>query len=181
MTQRRDRLAARSERADEASCVGRLPEQVGVDEPAGQQQPGVVRRIRLRESLVDAHAFGRQIGQQALGGRSDIGILSFYATKLLGGGEGGAVLTNSAEVFDFGVGQDEVIVTVHEQERGFVKLRIGKTDFAFLLDFEAGSFGDELHEILTDATAIIAVILAVPDSAHEEGGEFVVFERLAAP
>ena len=48
-----------------------------------------------------AHAFGRQIGQQALGGRSDIGILSFYATKLLGGGEGGAVLTNSARVFDF--------------------------------------------------------------------------------
>lgn len=47
------------------------------------------------------HAFGRQIGQQPLGGRSDIGILSFYATKLLGGGEGGAVLTNSARVFDF--------------------------------------------------------------------------------
>jgi dTDP-4-amino-4,6-dideoxygalactose transaminase len=48
-----------------------------------------------------AHAFGRQIGQQPLGGRSDIGILSFYATKLLGGGEGGAVLTNSARVFNF--------------------------------------------------------------------------------
>jgi dTDP-4-amino-4,6-dideoxygalactose transaminase len=36
-----------------------------------------------------------------LGGRSEIGILSFYATKLLGGGEGGAVLTNSADVFQF--------------------------------------------------------------------------------
>jgi perosamine synthetase len=48
-----------------------------------------------------AHAFGHRIGQQSLGGRSDIGILSFYATKLLGGGEGGAVLTDSGQVCDF--------------------------------------------------------------------------------
>ena len=48
-----------------------------------------------------AHAFGLDIGGLALGGRSEIGILSFYATKLLGGGEGGAVLTNSADVFQF--------------------------------------------------------------------------------
>ena len=48
-----------------------------------------------------AHAFGLDVDGRALGGRSEIGILSFYATKLLGGGEGGAVLTNSADVFQF--------------------------------------------------------------------------------
>jgi dTDP-4-amino-4,6-dideoxygalactose transaminase len=48
-----------------------------------------------------AHAFGLELDGCRLGGRSDIGILSFYATKLLGGGEGGAVLTNSSSVHDF--------------------------------------------------------------------------------
>lgn len=48
-----------------------------------------------------AHAFGSQVGGRALGARAPIGILSFYATKLIGGGEGGAVLTNSSEIREF--------------------------------------------------------------------------------
>jgi dTDP-4-amino-4,6-dideoxygalactose transaminase len=48
-----------------------------------------------------AHAFGLEVDGRPLGGRSEIGILSFYATKLLGSGEGGAVLTNRADVFQF--------------------------------------------------------------------------------
>jgi dTDP-4-amino-4,6-dideoxygalactose transaminase len=41
-----------------------------------------------------AHAFGLP----GLGSGADMAILSFYATKLLGAGEGGAVLTGSAEL-----------------------------------------------------------------------------------
>jgi perosamine synthetase len=48
-----------------------------------------------------AHAFGLDVDGRPFGGRSEIGTLSFYATKLLGSGEGGAVLTNSADVFQF--------------------------------------------------------------------------------
>jgi len=48
-----------------------------------------------------AHAFGLKVGEKWLGSRSQIGVLSFYATKLIGGGEGGAVLTNSGEIADF--------------------------------------------------------------------------------
>jgi dTDP-4-amino-4,6-dideoxygalactose transaminase len=48
-----------------------------------------------------AHAFGLEVGGWSLGGRFEVGILSFYATKLMGGREGGAVLTNSAGVFEF--------------------------------------------------------------------------------
>jgi dTDP-4-amino-4,6-dideoxygalactose transaminase len=48
-----------------------------------------------------AHAFGLEFDGCRLGGRSEIGVLSFYATKLLGGGEGGAVLTNSSSVHEF--------------------------------------------------------------------------------
>jgi dTDP-4-amino-4,6-dideoxygalactose transaminase len=48
-----------------------------------------------------AHAFGLKVGTRALGARAQVGILSFYATKLIGGGEGGAVLTNSREISDF--------------------------------------------------------------------------------
>ncbi len=42
-----------------------------------------------------AHAFGISAEDGPLGGRSDAAILSFYATKLIGAGEGGAILTNS--------------------------------------------------------------------------------------
>lgn len=48
-----------------------------------------------------AHAFGMEVDGKPLGSRSEIGVLSFYATKLLGGGEGGAVLTNSAGIAEF--------------------------------------------------------------------------------
>jgi dTDP-4-amino-4,6-dideoxygalactose transaminase len=48
-----------------------------------------------------AHAFGLRVGEKWLGSRAQVGVLSFYATKLLGGGEGGAVLTNSREIADY--------------------------------------------------------------------------------
>ena len=41
-----------------------------------------------------AHSFGRWVGKEAFGSRADAAILSFYATKLIGAGEGGAVLTD---------------------------------------------------------------------------------------
>jgi perosamine synthetase len=45
-----------------------------------------------------AHGFGITVNGRLLGSRSLAGVLSFHATKLIGGGEGGAVLTNSAEI-----------------------------------------------------------------------------------
>lgn len=41
-----------------------------------------------------AHALGLTVNGKPVGGQGDIAVCSFYATKLLGGGEGGAVLTN---------------------------------------------------------------------------------------
>lgn len=48
-----------------------------------------------------AHAFGIQLDGKWLGTRATVGVLSFYATKLIGGGEGGAILTNSHEIADY--------------------------------------------------------------------------------
>lgn len=48
-----------------------------------------------------AHAFGLRVREKWLGSRGAIGILSFYATKLIGGGEGGAVLTDSGEMANY--------------------------------------------------------------------------------
>jgi dTDP-4-amino-4,6-dideoxygalactose transaminase len=48
-----------------------------------------------------AHAFGIAAGGKWLGSRAQVGVLSFYATKLIGGGEGGAVLTNSREIANY--------------------------------------------------------------------------------
>jgi dTDP-4-amino-4,6-dideoxygalactose transaminase len=48
-----------------------------------------------------AHAFGIAAGGKWLGSRAQVGVLSFYATKLIGGGEGGAVLTSSSEIADY--------------------------------------------------------------------------------
>ncbi len=45
-----------------------------------------------------AHAFGFAVGGCRLGSRCHAAVLSFYATKLIGAGEGGAVLTNSDEI-----------------------------------------------------------------------------------
>src|ERR1035441_1833357 len=48
-----------------------------------------------------AHGFGIKKGGRGLGSRAQVGVLSFYATKLIGGGEGGAVLTNSDPIAHF--------------------------------------------------------------------------------
>lgn len=48
-----------------------------------------------------AHAFGDRVGGKLYGSRGDVATLSFYATKLLHGGEGGAVLSDREEVADF--------------------------------------------------------------------------------
>lgn len=44
-----------------------------------------------------AHAFGAAAEGKPFGSRGDVSILSFHATKLLAGGEGGAVLTDADE------------------------------------------------------------------------------------
>ena len=45
-----------------------------------------------------AHGFGLTVADGVLGGRGDLAALSFHATKLLGAGEGGAVVTDLADV-----------------------------------------------------------------------------------
>ena len=42
-----------------------------------------------------AHAFRAEVDGKWLGSRASLAVTSFYATKLIGAGEGGAVLTNS--------------------------------------------------------------------------------------
>jgi perosamine synthetase len=48
-----------------------------------------------------AHAFGMRADKARLGARGRAAVLSFYATKLMGAGEGGAVLTNDQALGDF--------------------------------------------------------------------------------
>ncbi len=48
-----------------------------------------------------AHAFGREVKGKALGNHGYVAILSFYATKLMGAGEGGAVLSYDPQVIEF--------------------------------------------------------------------------------
>jgi dTDP-4-amino-4,6-dideoxygalactose transaminase len=48
-----------------------------------------------------AHAFGIRVNSKPLGGRTHAAMLSLYATKLIGAGEGGAVLTNSSDLAGF--------------------------------------------------------------------------------
>lgn len=48
-----------------------------------------------------AHGFGLQIDGSIMGGRGDAAVLSFCATKLMGAGEGGAVLTNKRDLDEF--------------------------------------------------------------------------------
>jgi len=61
VTQRRDRFAGVVERADEVARFGRLPEQTGVDEAAGDQQPVIVIRIGLGDRRVDVQPARRLV------------------------------------------------------------------------------------------------------------------------
>jgi perosamine synthetase len=45
-----------------------------------------------------AHGFGLAVADGVLGGRSDLAALSLHATKLVGAGEGGALVTERADV-----------------------------------------------------------------------------------
>ena len=51
-----------------------------------------------------AHAFGISVDGKPVGSLGAIAVSSFYATKLVGGGEGGAVFTDKNEIAEF-VGQ----------------------------------------------------------------------------
>jgi len=48
-----------------------------------------------------AHAFGFEAAWGPLGGQADAAVLSFHATKLVAGGEGGAVLTSLGGLAEF--------------------------------------------------------------------------------
>lgn len=47
-----------------------------------------------------AHAHGASIGGQKAGGIGDVGCFSFFATKVVTTGEGGAITTNCKDIFD---------------------------------------------------------------------------------
>jgi len=62
--------------------------------------PAAVARLRgASVSVIEdcAHGFGLATPTGVLGGRADVAVLSFHATKLLGAGEGGAVVTDRAD------------------------------------------------------------------------------------
>ena len=46
-----------------------------------------------------AHAHGGKIGKYKVGSIGDVGCFSFYATKILSIGEGGAVTTNNKKIY----------------------------------------------------------------------------------
>lgn len=48
-----------------------------------------------------SHCFGLDTPWGPIGSLGDISIISFYATKLVGGGKGGMVMTNQANIYDF--------------------------------------------------------------------------------
>lgn len=64
---------------------------------------GPIDELRdLKIPLVEdcAHAFGIKVKGKFLGSNGDAAILSLYATKLMGAGRGGVVLTNRSDVAD---------------------------------------------------------------------------------
>jgi len=64
-------------------------------------QPGYIREIQkfgipIIEDI--AQSVGAKIDDNQTGFFGDISVMSFYATKMLGAGEGGAILTNSSKI-----------------------------------------------------------------------------------
>ena len=58
----------------------------------------IAKRYGLRLMYDAAHAFGCEYEGQGIGGLGDLSIFSFHATKVLGTGEGGAIVTNDDDI-----------------------------------------------------------------------------------
>ncbi len=66
-------------------------------------QPGYIEEVKkfglpVIEDI--AQSVGAKIDNKMVGGFGDITVMSFYATKMLGAGEGGAILTNDKNIFE---------------------------------------------------------------------------------
>jgi perosamine synthetase len=105
--------------ANAALALGAVPQACDVQEPDFNLDPGAVMRRSANAKTVIAvhtfgvsadifaldliapviedcsHAFGREQRGAPLGSRGSIAILSLYATKLVGAGQGGAVLSDN--------------------------------------------------------------------------------------
>lgn len=102
--------------ANAALSVGATPVAVDVEERTWNLDPD---RVEGAAAVIAVHTFGTRarlaplrgtvpviedcahaFGLRGLGSGGDAAILSFYATKLIGAGEGGAVLTGSRRIAD---------------------------------------------------------------------------------
>ena len=79
-----------------------------------------------------------------------------------------------SQVFQLGLGQNEIVVAVHEKKRGLVQFRIGELQSPFFLDLERGGARNEFHQVLTDVAAIVSVVRTVANAPHEESGLLVI-------
>ncbi|MFP4546698.1 MAG: DegT/DnrJ/EryC1/StrS family aminotransferase [Fidelibacterota bacterium] len=67
-------------------------------------QPGYIKEIKkLGIPVIEdiAQSVGAKIDNRMTGYYGDIAVISFYATKMLGAGEGGAILTDTKEYYDY--------------------------------------------------------------------------------
>lgn len=98
-----------------------------------------------------------------------------------GGEEKSAIHEVFSEHFDFGFGENEFVVPVHEQERRFVNARVFEFEFALGLDGDRGGGADQLGQFLGGGAAVVPVGVAVFEAADEEGGDFLFRADLFLP
>jgi dTDP-4-amino-4,6-dideoxygalactose transaminase len=112
--------------------------------PAYRDDLDELARSRGIHLLFDAaHAVGSTAGGRPIGGRGEAEILSFHATKILNTFEGGAILTNDAELAgrlrrmrNFGfVGYDDVQSVGTNGKLSEIAAAMGLTSLESLADF----------------------------------------------
>jgi perosamine synthetase len=80
-----------------AARTGRTRAVIAVNTFGAPADVASLRRLGLAVIEDCAHGFGLGVADGVLGGRGDLAALSFHATKLLGAGEGGAVVTDRTD------------------------------------------------------------------------------------
>ncbi|MFI3175870.1 MAG: UDP-4-amino-4,6-dideoxy-N-acetyl-beta-L-altrosamine transaminase [Eubacteriales bacterium] len=146
-----------------------------------------IQQLCEREELIliedAAHSIGTKYKGKMVGSIADMTTFSFHPVKTITGGEGGAVLTNDAKLYEklllyrsHGITRDETLMEVEEPEPWYYE-QVGLGYNYRMTDIQAGLIISQLHK-LPRFTARRKEIVARYDEAFRQLEGILIQEEI---